>query len=94
MKVRTMEKTIKWDASEDMQMRTIENDRTQVLARIGALMMDLDTAKKDLETVNGRQRSVIQQSLQSKGITQFESARPIPGGLVLQIPDTMNGQER
>ena len=86
-----MEKTIKWEASEATQMQGIEQERTQVLAQIGALMMDLETAKKNLDNITGRQRAVIQQALQTRGIQQFESARPIQGGVVLQISDTMNG---
>lgn len=86
-----MEKTIKWEGAEAAQMQTIDNERTQVLAKIGALMMDLETVKKDLDTVNSKQRSAIQQAIQTRGITQFESARPIQGGLVIQIPETMNG---
>lgn len=82
-----MEKTIKWESSEDMQLKVIENEKTQVLAKIGVLMMDLDNAKRDLESINGRQKAIFQQAIQNKGITQFESARPIPGGIVLQIPE-------
>lgn len=87
-----MEKTIKWDATEDAQMKVIENDRTQVMARIGALMMELEEVKKTLEAVNGRQRAAVQQVLQNRGITTFESARPIQGGIVLTIPGA-NGNE-
>lgn len=88
----TIEKTIKWDSSEESQMKVIENDRTQVLARIGALMMELEEVKKNLEAINGRQRAAVQQVLSNRGITQFESARPIPGGIVLTIPEVMNGE--
>lgn len=82
-----MEKTIRWENSEEVQMRMIENDRTQILAQIGALMMDLETAKKALDTVNARHKSAIQQALNSHGIGHFESARPIQGGVIISVPE-------
>lgn len=82
-----MEKIIKWEQNESMHMSQIENERTQVLAQIGALMMDLETAKKALDTINSKHKSAIQQALNSRGIMQFESARPIQGGVVLNVPE-------
>lgn len=82
-----MEKTIKWEVAESAQMRMIENERTQVLAQIGALMMDLETAKKALETVNARHKSAIQQALATRGVGHFESARPIQDGVIINIPE-------
>lgn len=82
-----MEKTIKWDQNEIPVMQSIDNERTQCLAQIGALMMELENAKKNLDTINGRQRSAVQQAISSRGIMQFESARPILGGVVLQVPE-------
>ena len=74
-----MEKTIKWEQNEIMQMSNLEQERTKTLAQIGALMMDLETAKKNLEAINERHKSAIQQALQTRGVSQFESARPIQG---------------
>lgn len=85
-----MEKTIKWEAAEAPVMQQLEFERMQVLAQIGALMMDLDNAKKNLEAVNERQKTAIRSALQSRGIERFDSARPMAGGLVLQVPDALN----
>lgn len=82
-----MEKTIKWEPSEAMQIQQLEQERVNTLAQIGALMMDLDTAKKGLEGVNERHKSTIRQILQARGITQYDSGRPIQGGIVLNVPD-------
>lgn len=86
-----MEKMIRWENAELPQMQAIETERIQILAQIGALMMDLDVAKKNLDALNGRHKAAIQQVLQNRGIGQFESARPVQGGVMLQIPDTING---
>lgn len=87
-----MEKTIKWEGAEISQMQSIEQERTQVLAQIGALMMDLENAKKNLETVNGKHKSLIQQALTSRGINQFESARPVQGGISITVSEqVVNG---
>lgn len=82
-----MEKTIKWEGAEVFQVQQIEQEKTQVLAQIGALMLDLETAKKNLETVNEKFKAVVKQAIQSRGINQFDSARPMPGGVSLTIPD-------
>lgn len=86
-----MERTIKWEPAEDVQMKMIEQEKTQILAQIGALMMDLDLVKQKLQAINDRQRAAIQQVIQSRGIGAFESARPIQGGVVLQISDNGGG---
>lgn len=82
-----MEKTIKWEPTEAPVMQQLEFERMQTLAQIGALMMDLDNAKKNLESINERQKVAIRQALNARGIDRFDSARPTPGGLTLQIPD-------
>ena len=83
-----MEKTIKWEHSEAMTMQAIEQERLQALAQVGALMLDLETAKKNLDTANEKQKSAVRQILASRGIERVESARPIQGGLVVSIPDS------
>ena len=82
-----MEKTIKWEHSEAIQMQQIEQERVAVLAQIGALMMDLENAKKALESINDRNKSTIKQILNNRGMDQVESVRPIPGGLLVTVPD-------
>ena len=82
-----MEKTIKWEANEASQMQAIDNDKTRALAQIGMLMMDLETAKKNLESVNDRYKAAIQQALVARGIGPVDSARPVPGGVILTLSD-------
>lgn len=84
-----MEKTIKWETAENTQIQAIEQEKMQVLAQIGALMMDLEAAKKNLDSINERHRSTIRQALNGRGVGQFESARPFPGGVILSV----NGDE-
>ena len=82
-----MEKSIKWEGNEAMMMQGLDQKKTQALAQIGALMMDLETAKKNLEAVNEEFKSAIRNALASRGINQVETARPVPGGLIVNIPD-------
>lgn len=88
-----MEKTIKWESNEAFQMQQVEQQKTQVLAQIGALMMDLENAKKNLESVNEKHKSAIQQALIMRGISQFNSARPVPGGIILDVVDMTDNPE-
>ena len=83
-----MEKTIRWDQTESVQMTGIDNERTKILAQIGSLMMDLEQARKMLDSLNERHKVAIQQALTNHGVNQFESARPINGGVILQLSDS------
>lgn len=82
-----MEKTITFDRQEMMQMAQIEQERLQIMAQIGALMMDLENAKKQLENINERNKSHVRQILIQHGVDKVESVRPIKGGLVATVPD-------
>ena len=82
-----MEKTIKFEHSEMAAMSQIEQKRMQALAQIGALMMDLETAKKMLEQANEENKTTIRKILMDRGIDQVQSVRPIQGGIVAVLPD-------
>lgn len=82
-----MEKTIKFEHSEMAQMAQIEQERIQTLAQIGALMMDLETVKKQLEGINERNKAAVRKILSDRGIDNVVSVRPIQGGLVATLPE-------
>lgn len=82
-----MEKTIRFEHSEMSQMAQIEQERIQALAQIGALMMDLETVKKQLETINERNKAAVRKILSDRGIDNVVSVRPIQGGLVATLPE-------
>lgn len=84
-----MDKLITFTSNEVAQARTIEEERTQALAQIGALYMDLDAAKKGLDTCNDRRTTFFRQVLANSGIHQFESARATKDGIVVTIPNEL-----
>jgi hypothetical protein len=92
-----MEKQYVLESREAQQMAQIEQARTQALAQIGALMMDLETAKRSLEVATERHRAFVQSAVSSRGIERFENARVVNGSLVVALPDApakVNGDER
>ena len=84
-----MEKTIQLDPREMQQATGIEEQRMRALAQIGALSLDMEQARKNHEVANERQREFIRQVLESRGIEQFDSARAVPNGILVSIPDSI-----
>jgi 2-polyprenyl-3-methyl-5-hydroxy-6-metoxy-1,4-benzoquinol methylase len=82
-----MEKTITFNQNEQMQSHQIEQERTQILAQVGALMMDLETSKKALDTINERRNTFIRAVLSSNGISSFESCRPTRDGVMVTVQE-------
>lgn len=84
-----MEKTIQFNQGETIQSMQIEQERINALAQVGALMLDLETAKKNLEAVSERRSSFIKQVIASNGFSQFESARQVKNGIVVTVADDL-----
>ena len=82
-----MEKQFQLDPREQQQMAQIEQGRTQALASIGALSLDMETAKRALDVAQERHRSFLQGAVAARGIEQFENARTVNGSLVVILPD-------
>ena len=82
-----MEKSITFSSSESSQSQQIEQERTQILAQIGTLMMDLETAKKLLDSATERRNAFVRQIVSSAGIYRFDSVRPVKDGLIVTVPD-------
>jgi len=91
-----MEKTIQLDQREMQQATGIEEQRLRALAQIGAATIDIEQAeanelqgRKALESANEKQRDFIRQTVANHGINQFDSARAVPNGIVVTIPDSI-----
>jgi uncharacterized membrane-anchored protein len=84
-----MEKLIEYGQGEIAISRQLDFERIQALAQVGALMLDLETAKKHLDFCNEKRNNFVKQVLANNGITQFDSARPTKEGVVATIPDEL-----
>jgi hypothetical protein len=82
-----MEKTIALDQKEQTMLAAVDQERTQALAMVGALSLDMEQARKNLDTAAERQRSFIRQALVSRGIERYENARAQNGALIVSMPD-------
>jgi hypothetical protein len=70
-----MQETFPLEDHEVALAAECEKDRTQALSIIGALMLDLEQAKKNLEVAAERQRSFVRAFLAERHIFQFDRAQ-------------------
>ena len=82
-----MEKTFSLDAREAQTAQQLDQERTQALAAIGALSLDMEQARKNLDGAAERQRAFVRATLAARNIDQFDNARVANGALVVTLPD-------
>jgi hypothetical protein len=83
-----MEKTFQLDAREGNALQQFDQARTQALAMIGALTLDMEQAKKNLDSAAEQQRAFIRQALAVRNVDQYDNARAANGTLIVTVPDT------
>lgn len=82
-----MEKTYQLDQRESAMLQSLDQERTQALAAIGALSLDMETARKNLDGAQQKQQSFLRQAVMTRGVDRFENARMQNGALVVSLPD-------
>ena len=82
-----MEKTYQLDQREAALFGQADQERTQALAVVGALSLDMETARKNLDTAAERQRMLIRQALSTRNVERYENARVQNGSLFVSLPD-------
>jgi hypothetical protein len=82
-----MEKTFQLDHREAAHLQQLDQERTQALAQVGALSLDMETARKNLDAVGERQRAFLRQAVIARGVDRFENARALNGALFVTLPD-------
>jgi hypothetical protein len=84
-----MEKSFALDQKETVLLTQLDQERTQALAMVGALSLDMEQARKNLDTAAERQRSFIRQALIARGVERFDNARVQNGSFLVTVPDAM-----
>ena len=87
LKRRLMEKTYQLDQRESAMLQSLDQERTQALAAVGALSLDMETARKNLDAAAEKQRAFLRQVVMTRGIDRYENARMQNGSLVVALPD-------
>ena len=82
-----MEKSFALDQKETLFITQLDQERTQALAVVGALSLDMEQARKTLDSAAERQRGFIRQAVSARGLERFENARVQNGALVVTVPD-------
>jgi multidrug resistance efflux pump len=83
-----MEKTFNLDQREVNSFQQFDQARTQALAMIGALTLDMEQARKNLDSAAEQQRAFIRQALASRNVDRYENARAANGQLIVTLPDS------
>jgi hypothetical protein len=86
-----MEKTYQLDQKELGQLQGLDQERTQALAMIGALSLDMETARKNLEAAAERQRQFIRSALEKREVTRYNNAQVRNGSIAVDLPDASQG---
>jgi hypothetical protein len=82
-----VEKTYALEQKEAQQLGQLDQERTQALAVVGALSLDMETARKNLEAIAERQRSYLRMALDKRGVERFDNARIQNGEIIVNVPD-------
>lgn len=82
-----MERTFTLEPPEQRALAGLEQEQTQTLAQVGALMLDLDAAKQRLTLVQERQRSFVRSVVSARNIENFADARVLNGQVIVRLPD-------
>jgi hypothetical protein len=82
-----MEKVYHLDQKEAAMLAQVDQERTNALAMVGALSLDMEQARKNLDSAQERQRSFIRQALTGRGVDRYENARAQNGALIVSMPD-------
>ena len=82
-----MEKTYQLDQRESAMLQSLDQERTQALASVGALSLDMEQARKNLDAAAEKQRSFLRQAIMTRGVDRYENARLQNGALVVTVPD-------
>jgi hypothetical protein len=88
-----MEKTYQLDQREAGLFQAADQERTQALAVVGALSLDMEQARKNLDTAAERQRMLIRQALSTRGVERYDNARAQNGALIVSLPDMPTASE-
>jgi hypothetical protein len=91
-----MEKIIQLDPRELQQVQGIEQQRIQALAQIGLCVTaekqndtNMIAAERALEIADETHRGFMRQALVARGIERYDSARAVPGGIAVAVPDVV-----
>ena len=82
-----MEKVFPLEQKEATLLGQLDQERTQTLAVVGALSLDMEQAKKNLDAAAERQRAFIRQALLNRGVDRYENARVQNGSMIVSLPD-------
>lgn len=88
------EKSFQLDQKETTLLGQLDQERTQALAMVGALSLDMEQARKNLDTAAERQRAFIRQALSNRNVERYDNARVQNGALLVAIPDNSIAGER
>lgn len=87
-----MQKAYSLQPNEINQAQQLDEERKTCLAQIGALTLDMETARAQLPLVDQKRRQYLQSLVERYGVTEYRSARIDGNNLVCDLPDGPSAQ--
>jgi len=87
-----MEKSVELSFQEQQLLSGFEQERQSALAMYGALALDMETAKKNLESSLEKQRAFLRSTLIAKGYDRYDNARLINNNTAIAITVSEGGE--
>ena len=82
-----MQKAFSLQQFEIAQAQTLEEERRNLLARLGGLTLEMENVRGQIPGLDQRSRSLVQAVAQRAGVPNFLNARIDGGNLVCELPD-------
>jgi len=82
-----MQKAFSLQQNELNQANALEEERKNILAQIGALTLDMETARAALPVADQKRRQFLASLVQHYGVTDYRGARLENGNLICDLPD-------
>jgi hypothetical protein len=84
-----MQKAFSLQSHETAQAQAIDEERRNLLARLGGATLEMETVRAQIPTLDQRGRTLVQSIAQRMGVREFITARidPATNNLVVELPD-------
>jgi hypothetical protein len=82
-----MQKAFSLQPHETAQAQALDEERRNLLARLGAATLEMESVRGQLPTLDQRGRTLVQSIAQRTGVREFISARIDGANLVCEVPN-------
>jgi hypothetical protein len=82
-----MEKAFQLEPRETQAFALLERERKDALAEIGGLSLQMEAARKTLDTVMARQEAYLRNMLTNRGVDRYDGVQLANNHMIVRLPD-------